>query len=223
MVRFGIVSAKTVCPFRCRKPESKDRDFNDRSKQFRVILNTINLETQVRGAFLAIDHRPEILTIALEVNSYGAILVAERHEIPVDAVLATIRYCGEERLARIVDSQIEEEKYLRLKLVWEEKSNASEIKRHVIFVRPGAFDSDLSIILEQVRDDGQTNIEMTEEELQQVVESLSVVGRPLEDLRLELASGLEIYRFKQDGSFVINRNDEIIFGVGDIRFYLHPV
>ena len=190
--------------------------------QRKVILNTANLETQSRGAFLAIDDLPEVLTIASEVSSKGAILVAERHEIPQDAVLATIRYCGEERLARIVDSELIEEEYVRLELVWEAEAK-HEIKRHVIFVRPAVLSSKRSIMLEQIRDDGQSNIEVTEEELMQIIESLSSIGRAVDDLRLELASGLEIYRYQEDNSFIINRNDNMIFGVGDIRFFLHPV
>ena len=78
-------------------------------------------------------------------------------------------------------------------------------------------------MLEQIRDDGQSNIEVTEEELMQIIESLSSIGRAVDDLRLELASGLEIYRYQEDNSFIINRNDNMIFGVGDIRFFLHPV
>ena len=181
-------------------------------------MNTAILENNVQGAFLTLNDSFEVLTIASEISCSRAILVAERHEIPENADTGQIRFGGETRLAKVIGRRIVEENYVELEFEWQ--SAPINSSRHVIFVRP---DLESQIALEQIRDDGQSRVSVTEDELRTIIEFLSFVGKTFRDAKLELDDGLQIQRWQRDESFSIRRNQNLILGQGDIRFYLHPV
>ena len=177
------------------------------------------------GATLTLGDSCEILTIAIDVSDQGATLIAERHAIPSDVKTGIVDYEGETKFARIESQKIVDEDYVELDLCWDESAPVQDIKprdiqNHVIFVRPS---ENGEIELEQIRDDGQSKIEVTEEQLRKIIELLSIDGSPIVDTHMQLDSDCQVCRFEEDHGFCIQRNGSMIFGSGDIRFFLHPV
>ena len=79
--------------------------------------------------------------------------------------------------------------------------------------------------LEQVRNDGCHRIPVTEDELSEIIKFLAWYGecQEFENECLELGSNIQVKRFSNDNSFLIQCGVDLLFGSGDIRQHLHPV